>query len=122
MDIELERSRWTAGRAPLRPPGLPMRDDEHSPAQHAPHRHAFLQARDTVRSGRQTGHVAQPAGDASSTCEAEAFTLHAWVDERMDVDLAQDKGTYILASAVCDPTGCDPIRHALRALLQGKQR
>jgi hypothetical protein len=40
----------------------------------------------------------------------------------MDVDLAQDKGTYILASAVCNPTGCDPIRHALRALLQGKQR
>lgn len=50
------------------------------------------------------------------------FTLHAWVDERMDVDLDQDKGTYILASVVCDPTGCDPVRDTLRSLLQGRQR
>jgi hypothetical protein len=40
----------------------------------------------------------------------------------MDVDLLRDRGTYILAGVVCDPTGCDPVRDALRALLQGKQR
>lgn len=40
----------------------------------------------------------------------------------MDVDLAQDDGTYILASVVCDPTSCDPVRDALRSLLQGEQR
>jgi hypothetical protein len=66
--------------------------------------------------------VVQPTGDASPTSEAESFTLHAWVDERMDVDLARDRGTYILASVVCDPAGCDRVRDALRALLQGKQR
>jgi len=66
--------------------------------------------------------VVQPTGDASPTSEAESFTLHAWVDERMDVDLARDRGTYILASVVCDPAGRDRVRDALRALLQGKQR
>jgi hypothetical protein len=100
-----------------------MHDDKHDPsAQHACHHQGCLQGRDAVGSGRQTGHVAQPTGDATPTSEAESFTLHAWVDERMDVDLARDKGTYILASVVCDPTGCDPIRDALRVLLQGKQR
>lgn len=48
--------------------------------------------------------------------------LHAWVDERMNVDPGQDKGTYILAGVVADPTDCDPLRDALRSLLQRRQR
>lgn len=51
----------------------------------------------------------------------EAFTLHAWVDESMRVNPQGDQGTYILASAVCDPAGCEPIRDALRDLLTGKE-
>jgi hypothetical protein len=66
--------------------------------------------------------VARPDGEATPTPHGEAFTLHAWIDERMDVDLQQDRGRYILASVVCDPSGCDPARQALRALLQGRQR
>jgi hypothetical protein len=49
-----------------------------------------------------------------------SFTLHAWVDESMKVD-AGDQGTYILASVVCDASGCDPVRDLLRSLLQGNE-
>ncbi|SDO37771.1 hypothetical protein [Geodermatophilus sp. DSM 45219] len=63
-----------------------------------------------------------PDGEATPTPRGEAFALHAWVDERMDVDLDQDRGRYILASVVCDPSGCDPVRQAVRGLLQGRQR
>ncbi len=75
-----------------------------------------------VGSGRHTRDVARPDGEATPTPHEGAFALHAWIDERMDVDLEQDSGRYILASVVCDPSGCDPVRQALRALLQGRQR
>jgi hypothetical protein len=75
-----------------------------------------------VGSGRHTRDVARPDGEATPTPHRDAFALHAWIDERMDVDLEQDRGRYILASVVCDPSGCDPVRQALRALLQGRQR
>jgi hypothetical protein len=75
-----------------------------------------------VVSGRHTRDVTGPDGEATPTPRGEAFALHAWVDERMDVDLEQDRGRYILASVVCDPSGCDPVRQALRGLLQGRQR
>ena len=54
--------------------------------------------------------------------DGEPLALHAWVDERMDVDPVHDRGSYILASVVSDPDGCGPVRDALRALLQGRQR
>jgi hypothetical protein len=54
--------------------------------------------------------------------DGELSDLHAWVDERMDVNPIHDRGSYILASVVSDPNGCDPVRDALRALLQGRQR
>ena len=36
------------------------------------------------------------------TATVGEFALHAWVDESMRIT-ADDLGTYILASAVCDP-------------------
>lgn len=90
------------------PPGLPSA----GPAEGA----------DTVGAAGQTGDVTQPTGDAPPTSPPEGYALHAWVDERMDVDLERDRGTYILASVVCDPSGCEPVRAALRELLQGRQR
>lgn len=54
--------------------------------------------------------------------DGEPLALHAWVDERMDVDPVHDRGSYILASVVSDPNRCGPVRDALRALLQGRQR
>lgn len=65
--------------------------------------------------------MAPPAGDGTPPRDGEPFALHAWVDERMNVDPGRDKGTYILASVVCDPTACDPVREALRSLLQRRQ-
>lgn len=86
------------------------------------HGRGLPRGRDAVGTARQTAHVAHLNGNETPSPETEAFSLHAWVDERMDVDLDQDEGTYILASVVCDPSGCDPVREALRSLLQGRQR
>ncbi|MDQ3431870.1 MAG: hypothetical protein M3467_06570 [Actinomycetota bacterium] len=36
--------------------------------------------------------------------EEGVFSLHAFVDESMRIP-AHDRGTYILASVVCDPVG-----------------
>lgn len=41
------------------------------------------------------------------------FALHSWVDESMHVEA----GLYILAAVVCDVRGCEPIRDAMRSLL-----
>lgn len=62
-------------------------------------------------------NVTQPSG---AEPDPDPFALHAWVDESMKVD-PEDQGTYILASVVCDPTCCDPVRDLLRSLLQGKE-
>lgn len=48
-------------------------------------------------------------------------TLHAWVDESMRIDTG-DKGAYVLASVVCDPACCDPIRDELRSLRLKRQQ
>lgn len=45
--------------------------------------------------------------------------LHAWVDERMDVD-GRD-GRYTLAAVISDPAGCEPMRAELRALRLRRQ-
>ena len=47
------------------------------------------------------------------------YVLHSWVDESMHVD--GDNGLYILAAVVCAADGCDPIRDALRELLDEGQ-
>jgi len=47
------------------------------------------------------------------------YALHSWVDESMHVD--GDNGLYILAAVVCDANGCDPIRDAIRELLDEGQ-
>ena len=49
----------------------------------------------------------------------DGFALHSWVDESMHVD--GDNGLYILAAVVCAADGCDPIRDALRELLDEGQ-
>ena len=41
------------------------------------------------------------------------FALHAWVDESIHTDA----GLYVLASAVADPSTCEPTRDALRDLV-----
>lgn len=61
--------------------------------------------------------VTQPSG---ADLAPDSFALHAWVDESMKVD-AGDQGTYILASVVCDASGCDQVRDLLRSLLQGRE-
>ncbi len=48
--------------------------------------------------------------------------LHAWIDERMHVDLHADRGTFILAAVVGDPAGCEPMRDLLRGLLRGRNQ
>ena len=47
----------------------------------------------------------------------DEFTLHAWVDESMQMPSLERDGLYLLAAAVASPTGCDPMRDDLRELL-----
>jgi len=54
--------------------------------------------------------------------EEAVFLLHAWVDESMRIT-SDDQGTYILASVVCDPSCCGPVRQAMGSLLlRGQKR
>jgi len=53
------------------------------------------------------------------TDDGGGYALHSWVDESMHVD--GDNGLYILAAVVCDVGSCDPIRDALRELLDEGQ-
>jgi len=53
------------------------------------------------------------------TDDGGGYALHSWVDESMHVD--GDNGLYVLAAVVCDAGGCDPIRDALRELLDEGQ-
>ncbi|RQN02022.1 hypothetical protein EHW97_14805 [Aeromicrobium camelliae] len=51
------------------------------------------------------------------------FRLHAWVDESMHAPQAGQSGMYLLASAIADPDGCEPVRERLVKLLpKGKTR
>lgn len=52
------------------------------------------------------------------------FTLHAWVDESMHPAVPDvSEPMYILAAAVADPAGCEPIREQLCALMpKGRSR
>jgi hypothetical protein len=61
--------------------------------------------------------VTHPSGADSAP---DTFAVHAWVDESMKVD-RDDRGTYILASVVCDPSCCGAVRDLLCSLLQGKE-
>jgi len=49
------------------------------------------------------------------------FSLHAWIDESLRIT-DDDQGSYILASVVCDRSGCAPVRQDLSSLLLGGQR
>lgn len=53
------------------------------------------------------------------TDDGGGYALHSWVDESMHVD--GDNGLYILAAVVCEVGSCDPIRDALRGLLDEGQ-
>jgi hypothetical protein len=44
------------------------------------------------------------------------FTLTAWIDESVIVGREDTPGTYTMAAAIADPTGCDDIRDRLRSL------
>src|SRR5436309_10729731 len=44
------------------------------------------------------------------------FTLAAWIDESVIVGREGCPGTYTMAAAVADPTGCDDLRDRLRSL------
>ncbi len=48
-----------------------------------------------------------------------AHTWHAWVDESVRIQPAG--GFYILAAIIADPSGCEPTRDAMRALLVRKR-
>jgi hypothetical protein len=48
--------------------------------------------------------------------------LHAWVDESMRQSRDPREGAYILASVVCDPLVCEPVRDLLRSLRYQKTR
>lgn len=55
-----------------------------------------------VRFTRQNVRVA--GREQVEVLEEGVFSLHAFVDESMRIP-AHDRGTYILASVVCDPVG-----------------
>ena len=53
----------------------------------------------------------------------DEFTLHAWVDESMQMPTQERAGLYLLAAAVASPAACDPMRADLcDLLLKGAHR
>lgn len=53
------------------------------------------------------------------TDDGGGYALHSWVDESMHVD--GDNSLYILAAVVCEVGSCDPMRDALRGVLDEGQ-
>jgi hypothetical protein len=51
---------------------------------------------------------------------APDFTLTAWIDESVIVGREGIPGTYTMAAAIADPTGCGDIRDRLRSLTRGR--
>ncbi|MCF4120280.1 hypothetical protein L1785_04735 [Antribacter sp. KLBMP9083] len=49
-----------------------------------------------------------------------SFSLHAWVDESMQMPTQERVGMYVLAAAIADPEECEPVRDSLRELLKKK--
>lgn len=47
------------------------------------------------------------------------ITQHAWVDESMRTDGSHS--LYVIAAAICSPTGAEPVRDKMRALLLRSQ-